>query len=59
MSLLDTNVISEIRKVNHTKCSPLFKTWFDNTDLNLCYYSSITMFEIEYGILQKAQTDKV
>lgn len=59
MYLLDTNVISEIRKVNHAKCSPLFKKWFDNTDLKLCYLSSITMFEIERGILQKAQKDKV
>lgn len=59
MYLLDTNVISEIRKANHAKCSPLFKAWFDNTDLKLCYLSSITMFKIERGILQKAQKDKV
>ena len=58
MYLLDTNVISEIRKVNHAKCLPLFKTWFDNTDLKLCYLSSITMCEIERGILQKAQKIK-
>lgn len=59
MYLLDTNVISQIRKVNHPKCPPIFKTWFDKVDLNHCYLATITLFEIERGILQKAHKDKM
>lgn len=59
MYLLDTNVISEIRKINQHKYPSAFKAWFDDVDLGLCYLSVITLFEIERGILQKSLKDKI
>ncbi|RZK11431.1 MAG: type II toxin-antitoxin system VapC family toxin [Flavobacterium sp.] len=59
MYLLDTNIVSQIRKIHHPHCSITFKQWFECVDLNLCYLSVITMFEIEQGILRKERTDPI
>ncbi|MBS9779622.1 MAG: type II toxin-antitoxin system VapC family toxin [Moraxellaceae bacterium] len=55
--LLDTNVVSEIRKVNSNNCPIKFKNWFDNIELSKCYLSVLTLYEIELGILQKQRKD--
>lgn len=57
MYLLDTNILSEIRKVHRSDCPKVFKSWFNNVDLSLCYLSVITLYEIEQGILRKERTD--
>jgi predicted nucleic acid-binding protein len=45
--LLDTNVISELRKQN---CHPAVKAWSDRQSPNSFYLSTITMAEIRFGI---------
>lgn len=57
MYLLDTNVISEMRKANTNRCSPSFATWLQQTDLSLCYLSAMSLFETEVGILRKERRD--
>lgn len=59
MYLLDTNIISQIRKINAPSCPIAFKSWFDSVDLTMCYLSAITVFEVELGILQKSRKDPV
>ena len=45
--LLDTNVISELRKQN---CHPAVKAWVDRQSPTSFYLSIITMAEIRFGI---------
>ena len=45
--LLDTNVISELRKKN---CHPAVKAWADCQSPTSFYLSTITMAEIRFGI---------
>ncbi|MCY6412791.1 type II toxin-antitoxin system VapC family toxin [Acinetobacter sp. VNH17] len=59
MYLLDTNILSQIRKIHHPHCPNAFKHWFETTDLSLCYLSVITIFEIEQGILRKEHIDPI
>ena len=52
MYLLDTNILSEIRKIHDPKTPPPFVAWFNAIDLERCYLSVITLLEIEQGILR-------
>ncbi|EKY05118.1 type II toxin-antitoxin system VapC family toxin [Neisseria sp. 23W00296] len=52
MYLLDTNVLSEIRKIRSSHTPPQFLAWFDSIRLDDCYLSVITLLEIEQGILR-------
>jgi predicted nucleic acid-binding protein len=45
--LLDTNIISELRKQN---CHPAVKAWVDRQSPTAFYLSTITMAEIRFGI---------
>ena len=45
--LLDTNVISELRKPN---CNPNVKQWADNQLPQSFYLSTVTLAEIRFGI---------
>lgn len=45
--LLDTNVISELRKQN---CHPAVKAWSDRQPPQSFYLSTVTMAEIRFGI---------
>jgi hypothetical protein len=45
--LLDTNIISELRKRN---CHPAVKAWPDRQSPTAIYLSTITMAEIRFGI---------
>ena len=51
MYLFDTNILSEIRKINDPKTPPQFTAWFDSIDLDRCHLCVITLLEIEQGIL--------
>ncbi|MDL2400473.1 type II toxin-antitoxin system VapC family toxin [Rhizobium mayense] len=57
MYLLDTNVISELRKLSNGKTDPIFARWFDTIPLDILYASVITLFEIENGILLLERRD--
>ena len=52
MYLLNTNVLSEIRKISQGKAHPAVAAWAERVDFDRCYLSVITLLEIEQGILR-------
>lgn len=59
MYLLDTNVVSEFRKVLSNKADPKFVRWQMNIMPQLFYISAITVMELNIGILGKEHKDAV
>lgn len=58
MLLLDTNVVSELRKIKSGKADPIFSQWAIAQDTNQLYISVITILEIEMGVLQIERRDQ-
>ncbi|PID64120.1 MAG: VapC toxin family PIN domain ribonuclease [Gammaproteobacteria bacterium] len=58
MYLLDTNVISELRKVGDGKADKNVALWVSKQDILQCYLSAITVMEVEIGALRIARKDK-
>ena len=56
MFLLDTNVVSELRK-SHTRIDANVARWAKSVDPELLYVSAITILELEIGILQIQRRD--
>lgn len=57
IQLLDTNVVSELRKVHTGRADPGVVSWLARqSELDL-YVSVITLFEIEAGILRAERRD--
>jgi toxin FitB len=59
MYLLDTNVISELRKVRTGKADKNVATWSDSVDASQLYISVITVQELEIGVLLAEWRDSV
>ncbi len=57
MYLLDTNVVSELRKVSLGTAHPGVCAWADNEDAVELYLSVLTVQELEVGVLLKERTD--
>jgi len=57
MFLLDTNVISELRKVRHGRTDPNFIAWSQGLRWSELFLSSITIYELELGVLRLAKYD--
>ena len=57
MLLLDTNVVSELRKVEDGRADPGVMAWLAGTDASSCYVSALTLMELEIGILRVEQRD--
>jgi|SRR5208283_4496906 len=57
MFLLDTNVISELRKVGDGKADANVVAWISNVDATSFYLSAITLMELELGILRLERRD--
>jgi predicted nucleic acid-binding protein len=55
--LLDTNVISELRKAGDGKADTHVVAWLSSVDATTCYLSAITLMEIELGILRVERRD--
>jgi predicted nucleic acid-binding protein len=53
--LLDTNVISELRKSN---CNPRVKTWADDQAPASLFLSCVTIAEVRYGIERLPASDQ-
>ena len=51
MFLLDTNVVSELRKAKSGKANKNVKAWAESVSATSMYLSSITILELETGIL--------
>jgi len=57
MHLLDTNVISELRKA--ARADALVRTWAENVPANSFWLSAITVLELEIGVLRVERRDAV
>ena len=57
MYLLDTNVISEIRKIRFGSANKNVAKWADDVDARELYLSVITVEELEIGILLLERRD--
>lgn len=59
MYLLDTNVISELRKVGDDKADTHVTAWLARTDAARFYLSAVTILELELGVLLRLRRDAV
>lgn len=57
MYLLDTNVVSELRKVRLGKANKHVAVWADSVDASDLYLSAITVHELELGVLLVERRD--
>lgn len=59
MYLLDTNVLSELRKVKKGKCDPAVFAWSQTMSPLDLFVSVVTIFELEVGILLLERLDRL
>ena len=59
MLLLDTNVVSELRKTSNKRADPKVVAWSAGQPPESSFLSAVTIFEIEHGILRLDRRDKV
>jgi predicted nucleic acid-binding protein len=57
MFLVDTNVVSELRKVRAGKADERVSRWADTADAADLYLSAITIHELEIGVLLAERKD--
>ncbi len=57
MFLLDTNVVSELRKVGDGRANANVNAWLSAADSSSFYVSPVTLWEIEIGILRAERRD--
>jgi predicted nucleic acid-binding protein len=58
MLLLDTNVISELRKISLGRANPGVAEWASHMDPGDLYISVITVHELEVGVLRVERRDE-
>jgi len=57
MYVLDTNVVSELRKVSSGKANKNFAAWAQTIDADDLFISCITVLELELGVLSRLRKD--
>ncbi len=57
MFILDTNVVSELRKIRLGKADPHVTEWANSAEAASLHISAITVLELEIGILQIERKD--
>ncbi len=57
MFLLDTNVVSELRKAGGEKADPNVIAWLSARDAATCYVSAVTLMELDLGVLLMERRD--
>lgn len=57
MFVLDTNVVSELRKVRSGKADQNVASWASNVDAANLFVSAITIMELELGVLSIERKD--
>lgn len=57
MFILDTNVISELRKAGDGQADANVVAWLSSVDAGTLYLSAITLMEIELGVLRIERRD--
>lgn len=59
MFLIDTNVISESRKVRSGRAAPDVVAWLKATDPSTTFISAMSVFELQLGVVQIERRDPV
>jgi predicted nucleic acid-binding protein len=59
MYLLDTNVVSELRKVSSGRAHPRVALWDASTPAATQFLSAITILELETGVLLMERKDRI
>ena len=59
MFLLDTNVVSELRKVKSGRADPNVGAWVNSVDSQALYVSAITIGELEVGVFLIERRDPI
>lgn len=59
MFLIDTNVISESRKVRSGGAAPEVVAWLKATDPSTTFISAMSLFELELGVVRIERRDSV
>ena len=59
MFLLDTNVISELRKAGDGRADTKVVAWLSGVEATTLYLSAITLLELELGVLRIERRDAV
>ncbi len=59
MFVLDTDVVSELRKVRAGKADPNLAAWAESIDASALFISAITIMELEMGVLSVERRDAV
>ncbi|MEN9479152.1 MAG: hypothetical protein RLZZ298_547 [Pseudomonadota bacterium] len=59
MFILDTNVVSELRKAKTGKADRNVVAWASSVSSGSLFLSAITVLELETGVLQKERSDLV
>lgn len=59
MYFLDTNIISEARKIPKGRANPGVKTWLESISQNEIFTNIVVLMELDRGILQKERKDAV
>lgn len=59
MFILDTNVVSELRKAGSGRAAPKVVAWARSVPAGSLYISAITVLELELGVLQLERRDPV
>ncbi len=57
MFMLDTNVVSELRKVRSGKANPGVAEWAEQVPSVRLFISTITLHELEHGVLLMERSD--
>jgi predicted nucleic acid-binding protein len=57
MYLLDTNIVSELRKAKSGKADKYVMSWAESVSASSLFLSAITILELETGILQMERRD--
>lgn len=55
--LLDTNVVSELRKVIAGRADQHVAAWQEQVNKNACFVSAVTLMELEIGVLCMERRD--
>lgn len=58
MFILDTNVISELRKLRCGRVHPRLASWAETSSTANFYLSAMTLQELEFGVLRAEQKDR-
>lgn len=58
MYLLDTNVLSELRKLGDGRCAPAVAAWIVRVNQRDLHLSVVTLMEIELGITRLERRDE-